>query len=127
MQAPREGEDGGRRPGDDGNDWLWRRRRGPSELASARRLELCLGQPQRRMIFRVVGSGYGGGVVVETKGGRCFNVSRQGGGRKVTWASIRAEAPMIMAVQFSAVKLSFATGTQGYLGTISYLQLEIAL
>jgi hypothetical protein len=32
-----------------------------------------------------VGSG------VETKGGRCFNVSRQGGGRKVTWwASIRA-------------------------------------
>jgi hypothetical protein len=30
------------------------------------------------------------------------------GGRKVTWASIRAAAPMIMAVQFSAVKLSFA-------------------
>ncbi len=68
-----------------------------------------------------------GGVVVETKGGRCFSVSCQGGGRKVTWASIRAAAPMIMAVQFSAVNLSFATGTQGYLGTISYLQLEIAL
>ena len=58
---PREGEDGGGRPGDDGNDWLWRRRRGPSELASARRLELCRGQPQRRMVFRVVGSGCGGG------------------------------------------------------------------
>jgi hypothetical protein len=33
--------------------------------------------------------------------------------------SIKAAASMIMAVQFSAVKLSFATGTQGYLGTIS--------
>jgi hypothetical protein len=67
------------------------------------------------------------GVVVETKGGCCFNISRQGGGRKVTWASIRAAAPMIMAVQFSAVKLSFATGTQGYLGIVPYLQLEISL
>jgi hypothetical protein len=30
----------------------------------------------------------------------------------VTWASIRAAAPMIMAVQLSVVKLSFATGTR---------------
>jgi hypothetical protein len=36
------------------------------------------------------------------------------GGRKVTWASIRAAAPMSMAVQFSAVKLSFALA-RGYL------------
>jgi len=37
-----------------------------------------------------VGSG------VETKGGRCFNVIRQGGGRKVTWwASIRAGCAII--------------------------------
>ena len=79
------------------------------------------------MVFRVVGSGYGGGVVVETKGGRCFNVSRQGGGRKVTGASIRAAAPMIMAVQFSAVNLSFATGTQGYLGTIPTIRNSVII
>ena len=36
------------------------------------------------------------------------------GGRKVTWASIRAAAPMIMAVQFSGVKLSF-TMARGFL------------
>ena len=135
MRAPQEGEDGGGRPGDNGDDWLRRRRRrrGPSELASARRLELCRGQPQQRMVFRV-GSGDGGGVV-ETKGGRCFNVGRQGGGRKVTWASIRAAAPMIMAVQFSAVKLSFATGTRLsggkfnhlLIARVPYLQLEISL
>jgi len=72
---------------------------------------------------------------VETKGGRCFNVSHQGGGRKVTWASIRAAAPMIMAVQFSVVKLSFATGTRLsggkfnhlFIARVPYLQLEIAL
>ena len=74
-------------------------------------------------------------MVVETKGGRCFNVGRQGGGRKVTWASIRAAAPMIMAVQFSAVKLSFATGTRLsggkfnhlLIARVPYLQLEISL
>ena len=59
---PQEGEDGGGRPGDDGDDWLRRRRRrrGPSELASARRLDLCRGQPQRRMIFRLLGGIRGG-------------------------------------------------------------------
>ena len=59
---PREGEDGGGRPGDDGDDWLRRRRRrrGPSELASARRLDLCRGQPQQRMVFRLLGGIRGG-------------------------------------------------------------------
>ncbi len=72
---------------------------------------------------------------METKGGRCFNISCQGGVWKVTWASIRATAPMIMAVQFTAVKLSFATGTRLsggkfnhlFIARVPYLQLEIAL
>ncbi len=57
------------------------------------------------------------GEVVETKGGRRINVSRQGGGRKVTWASIRAAAPMLSLVWpenmahslLSDVNLSFVT------------------
>jgi hypothetical protein len=41
--------------------------------------------------------------------------------------SIKAAAPMIMAVQFSAVNLSFETGTQGYLGTIPTIRNRVIL